>query len=121
MLSLNMLVRLGARPQLYAMTAALALLPGVSRAGLPAIQEPTRGEGSNWLQMFLNFLFDLATGAGACLCVYGMFLVARHGMTVYHEIHMGKKTWVDLFGTVVVGIVLVCLTVFLVTKATGIL
>ncbi|KTS76502.1 conjugal transfer protein [Pseudomonas oryzihabitans] len=121
MLSLNTLVRLGARTQLYAMTAALALLLGVSRAGLPAIQEPSRGEGASWLEMGKNYFYDLVMLAGMALCAYGLLLVARHGMTVYHEIHIGKKTWPDLFATGAVGIVLVCLTIFLVTKATGIM
>jgi len=121
MLSLNMLVRLGARTQLYAMTATLALLPGFSRAALPTIQAPSRGEGSSWLEMFKNYFYDFILLAGMGLCAYGLLLVARHGMTVYHEIHIGKKTWPDLFATGAVGIVLICLTIFLVTKATGIM
>ncbi|WP_288357100.1 TIGR03745 family integrating conjugative element membrane protein [uncultured Pseudomonas sp.] len=121
MLSLNMLVRLGARPQLCTMIATLALLPDVSQAALPTLQDPSRGQGSTWLELFKNYFFDFIMLAGLGLCALGLLLVARHGMTVYHEIHIGKKTWPDLFATGAVGIVLVCLTIFLVTKATGIM
>ena len=98
----------------------LATQVGTCQAALPGAQSPTRGEGSSYFEAFKNYLYDGFMLAGMGLCAFCLILVVRHCMTVFHEIHVGKKTWPDLFATAAVGVGLACLTIFFATKATGI-
>ncbi|VXC23285.1 Integrating conjugative element membrane protein [Pseudomonas sp. 8Z] len=92
-----------------------------SLAALPQSQAPTRGEGTNLMQTMQNYGFDGLMLLG--LIVLGvMFLgVAWHAFGVYHEIHDGKKKWRDLGSTAAVGVGILGIGIFLVTKATSIL
>jgi integrating conjugative element membrane protein (TIGR03745 family) len=103
-----------------AVGAAIAA-PQLAVAGLPQAQAPSRGEGSNILQTIQNWGFDGFMLIG--LIVLGvMFLgVAWHAFGVYHEIHDGKKKWRDLGATATVGVGILGVGIYLVTKATGIL
>lgn len=105
---------------LYAMTGA-TLLPSLASAALPAAQPPSRGEGTNLIQTMQNYGFDAFMLIG--LVILGvMFLgVAWHAFGVYHEIQDGKKKWRDLGATATVGVGILGIGIFLVTKATGIL
>lgn len=96
-------------------------LPQLAKAGLPQAQAPTRGEGTNILQTIQNWGFDGFMLIG--LVILGvMFLgVAWHAFGVYHEIHDNKKKWRDLGATATVGVGILGVGIFLVTKATGIL
>ncbi|KAA8684549.1 Uncharacterized protein ALO80_00290 [Pseudomonas caricapapayae] len=93
---------------------------GVS-AALPGAQAPTRGTGTSFMQTFQNYAFDGFTLLGLCLCAFGIILVGRHALGVYHEIHMGKAKWADLGSTAVVGVCLIGVTIYLVTTASNIL
>ncbi|WP_116894641.1 TIGR03745 family integrating conjugative element membrane protein, partial [Pseudomonas savastanoi] len=84
-------------------------------------QAPTRGTGTSFLQTFQNYAFDGFTLIGLCLCAFGIILVGRHALGVYHEIHMGKAKWADLGSTAVVGVCLIGVTIYLVTTASNIL
>ena len=99
---------------------ALAL-PQLTLAALPQAQAPSRGEGTNMTQTMQNYAFDGFMLLG--LVVLGvMFMgVAWHAFGVYHEIHDGKKKWRDLGSTAAVGVGILGIGIFLVTKATGIL
>ncbi|RMO93449.1 hypothetical protein ALQ32_200050 [Pseudomonas syringae pv. tagetis] len=101
--------------------ALLAASPGSAFAVLPAAQAPTRGAGTSFLQTFQNYAFDGFTLLGLCMCAFGIVLVGRHALGVYHEIHMGKAKWADLGSTAVVGVCLIGITIYLVTTATNIL
>ncbi|GFZ63355.1 integrating conjugative element membrane protein [Pseudomonas amygdali pv. eriobotryae] len=90
-------------------------------AALPGAQAPTRGTGTSFLQTFQNYAFDGFTLLGLCLCAFGIILVGRHALGVYHEIHMGKAKWADLGSTAVVGVCLIGVTIYLVTTASNIL
>lgn len=121
MLSLKRLFSLGARAGTQAALASAVLLPAISQAALPQAQAPSRGEGSNWLETLKNYGFDIVSLFALALCAFCLIVVAAHGITVFHEIHVGKKTWKDLGVTVGIGVVLIGLVIFIVTKATGIM
>lgn len=121
MLSLKRLSTLGARARTQAVLASAGLLPAISQAALPQAQAPSRGEGSTWLETLKNYGFDLISLFALALCAFCLIVVAAHGVTVFHEIHLGKKTWKDLGVTITVGCVLIGLVIFIVTKATGIM
>ncbi|WP_145009933.1 TIGR03745 family integrating conjugative element membrane protein [Pseudomonas oryzihabitans] len=122
MLSLKRLFTLGARAKCFtSAVASLALLPTVSQAALPSAQAPSRGEGSTWLETLKNCGYDGFMVIGLLLCALGLIVVATHAIGVYHEIHTQKKTWKDLGATAVVGVVLIGLVIFIVTKATTIM
>lgn len=122
MLSLKRLFALGARANCFtSAVASLALLPAVSQAALPSAQAPSRGEGSTWLETLKNYGYDGFMLIALALCAFCLIVVASHGIGVYHEIHTGKKTWKDLGATVVVGVILIGLVIFIVTKASGIM
>lgn len=104
-------------------TAALirGLHPVIAAAALPGAQPPTRGEGSSWLQTIQNYGYDSFMLIGLLL-LGGMIIgVSSHAYGVYHDIHEGKKKWRDLGLTAVVGVCLIGVGIFMVTKATGIL
>jgi integrating conjugative element membrane protein (TIGR03745 family) len=105
---------------LCAGTGVIAL-PQLAMAALPQAQTPTRGEGSNILQTIQNWGFDGFMLIG--LIILGvMFLgVAWHAYGVYHEIHDGKKKWRDLGASATVGVGILGVGIYLVTKATSIL
>ncbi|WP_438299572.1 TIGR03745 family integrating conjugative element membrane protein [Pseudomonas sp. NMS19W] len=104
-----------------AASAALVLLPGHAAAALPGSQAPTRGEGTSWLQTIQNYGYDGFMLLGLILLGAMMVGVASHAYGVYHEIHEGKKKWRDLGLTAVVGICLIGVGIFMVTKATSVL
>lgn len=121
MLCLSRLFR-PARHQLTRLTMlALATLPTSVLAALPQKQAPTRGEGNNWMQTIQNYVYDGAMLIGIALCAFALFIVGRHSIGLYHDIHLGKAKWADLGGTVSAGVVLLGVIVFLVTQATDIL
>ncbi|WP_412461715.1 TIGR03745 family integrating conjugative element membrane protein [Pseudomonas sp. SC11] len=104
-----------------ATSLAAILLPGLAAAALPANQAPSRGEGGNWMQTIQNYGYDAFMLLGLLLLGGMMVGVASHAYGVYHDIHEGKKKWRDLGLTAVVGICLIGVGIFMVTKATGVL
>ena len=121
MLFLKRLFALGVRSKTQLALASAVLMPAISQAALPQAQAPSRGEGSTWLETLKNYGFDLISLFALALCAFCLIVVAAHGVTVFHEIHLGKKTWKDLGATVVVGMVLIGMVIFIVTKAAGIM
>jgi len=121
MLSLKRLFIFGARAKRHATLVGVALLPAISQAALPSAQAPSRGEGKTWLETLKNYGYDGFTLVALALCAFCLTVVAAHAIGVFHEIHSGKKTWKDLGATVVVGVVLIGLVIFIVTKASGIM
>lgn len=104
-----------------AASVAVALLPGLATAALPGAQPPTRGEGTSWLQTIQNYGYDGFMLVGVLLLGGMMVGVSSHAYGVYHDIHEGKKKWRDLGLTAVVGVCLIGVGIFMVTKATGVL
>ncbi|MEE5091081.1 TIGR03745 family integrating conjugative element membrane protein [Xanthomonas euvesicatoria] len=103
---------------------AAALLP-VARpaiaAGLPTIEDPSRGAGNGILQTLQNYGYDIVLLV-ALLVVASMFVgVCYHAYTRYSEIHTGRATWGQFGLTVAVGAMLLVVGIWLLTKATAIL
>jgi integrating conjugative element membrane protein (TIGR03745 family) len=90
-------------------------------AALPQSQPPTRGEGSNLMQTMQNYAFDGFSLLGLIICAVIFSGVAWHAFGTYHEIQHGKKKWMDLGATAAVGVAILGVAIFLVTKATNIL
>lgn len=101
-------------------TSAFAL-PGLAMAGLPTAQAPSRGEGTNLIQTMQNFAYDGSLLIGLIICTVVFCGVAWHAFGTYHEIQLGKKKWMDLGATAAVGVAILGVAIFLVTKATAIL
>ena len=99
----------------------MAVSPSSAFAALPGAQAPTRVTGTSFMQTIQNYAFDGFTLLGLCLCAFGIFMVGRHALGVYHEIHMGKAKWADLGSTAIVGVCLIGITIYLVTTASNIL
>lgn len=97
--------------------APLAAFP----AGLPTLENPTRGQGSGILQTLQNYGYDIVMLV-ALLVVASMFIgVCYHAYTRYSEIHTGRATWGQFGLTVAVGAMLLVVGIWLLTKATGVL
>ena len=96
-------------------------LPSLAMAGLPAAQPPSRGEGVNMIQTMQNYAYDGFLLLGLIICAVIFCGVAWHAFGTYHEIQLGKKKWMDLGGTAAVGVAILGVAIFLVTKATAVL
>ncbi len=107
------------------LTVSLALLSFClarpAAAALPQAEPPTRGNGVNIIQTMQNYGYDGAMLLGLVLLVVMFLGTAWHAFGVYHEIHEGKKKWRDLGSTAVVGVGIVAVGIYFVTKATAIL
>ena len=105
---------------LYIVSGA-AVMPSFATAALPPAQPPSRGEGTNLMQTMQNYGFDAFMLIGLVILGVRFLGVAWHAFGVYHEIQDGKKKWRDLGATATVGVGILGVGIFLVTKATGIL
>ena len=103
------------------MLIGMLALPQLSMAALPQSQPPTRGEGSNLMQTMQNYAFDGMSLLGLIVCAVIFTGVAWHAFGVYHEIQHGKKKWADLGATAAVGVAILGVAIFLITRATTIL
>jgi integrating conjugative element membrane protein (TIGR03745 family) len=93
----------------------------VSAAGLPTMEDPTRGQGSGILQTLQNYGYDIVMLV-ALLVVSSMFVgVCYHAYTRYSEIHTGRATWGQFGLSVAVGAMLLVIGIWLLTQATGVL
>lgn len=90
-------------------------------AGLPTIEDPSRGRGSGIWQTIQNYGYD-AVMLVALLVISCMFVgVCYHAYMVYSEIQTGKKTWGQFGLTVAVGAMLLVIGIWLLTEGTSIL
>ena len=101
---------------------AIAATPLASlAAGLPTMEDPSRGTGSGIMQTLQNYGYDIVLLI-ALLVVASMFVgVCYHAYGTYAEIHTGRKTWGQFGLTVAIGAVLLVIGIWLLTEATGIL
>ena len=101
---------------------AIAATPLASlAAGLPTMEDPSRGAGSGIMQTLQNYGYDIVLLI-ALLVVASMFVgVCYHAYTRYSEIHTGRATWGQFGLTVAVGAILLVVGIWLLTKATGVL
>jgi integrating conjugative element membrane protein (TIGR03745 family) len=109
-----------AASRLLALLLACAPL-SVFAAGLPTMEDPSRGQGSGILQTLQNYGYDIVMLV-ALLVVASMFVgVCYHAYIRYSEIHVGRATWGQFGLSVAVGAMLLVIGVWLLTQATGIL
>ncbi|GBQ20275.1 hypothetical protein AA12717_0519 [Gluconacetobacter sacchari DSM 12717] len=110
------------QPVVSSAALATALAPASAfAAGLPTMEDPSRGTGSGIIQTLQNYGYDIVTLI-ALLVIASMFIgVCYHAYTRYSEIHTGRATWGQFGLTVSVGAVLLVIGIWLLTKATGIL
>ncbi|MDR1934497.1 MAG: TIGR03745 family integrating conjugative element membrane protein, partial [Candidatus Accumulibacter sp.] len=96
--------RLAARVLAPVLTLLLAAAPPAAfAAGLPTMEDPTRGQGSGILQTLQNYGYDIIMLV-ALLVVASMFIgVCYHAYGRYSEIHNGRATWGQFGLTVAVG------------------
>ncbi|MBN3848536.1 TIGR03745 family integrating conjugative element membrane protein [Paraburkholderia sp. Ac-20342] len=102
--------------------AALASTPlSAISAGLPKMEDPSRGQGSGILQTLQNYGYDIIMLV-ALIVIAAMFLgVCYHAYTRYSEIHTGRATWGQFGLSVAVGAMLLVIGIWLLTTATGVL
>jgi integrating conjugative element membrane protein (TIGR03745 family) len=106
--------------RLFALLLGCAPLSGFA-AGLPTLEDPSRGQGSGILQTLQNYGYDIVMLV-ALLVVASMFVgVCYHAYIRYSEIHMNRATWGQFGLTVAVGAMLLVVGVWLLTQATGVL
>jgi integrating conjugative element membrane protein (TIGR03745 family) len=99
---------------------AAAPLPALS-AGLPTMEDPSRGSGSGIMETLRNYGYDIVMLI-ALLVVSSMFIgVCYHAYTRYSEIHTGRATWGQFGLSVAVGAILLVVGIWLLTQATGVL
>lgn len=106
----------------FSIVSALGVLSQpVFAAGLPKMEDPSRGKGSGIWQTIQNYAYD-AVMLVALLVIACMFVgVCYNAYTVYAEIQQGKKTWGQFGLTVAVGAILLVIGIWLLTEGTGIL
>jgi len=103
----------------------LWLLAGFSQAslaaGLPKMEDPSRGQGKGIFATLQNYLYDGAVLAGLLISVVAFMAVAWHAVSVFVEVQKQKKSWADFGMVVMVGVLLVVACIWLLTKAAEIL
>lgn len=101
--------------------AVITLSPSVFSAGLPQMEDPSRGRGNGIWQTIQNYAYD-GVMLVALLVIACMFVgVCYHAYMVYSEIQTGKKTWGQFGLTVAVGAILLVVGIWLLTEGTNIL
>lgn len=98
-----------------------AFASSLAQAGLPPMEAPSRGEGTNIIQTIQNYGYDAAALIGLLISTASFCGVAYHAYGSFAEVQTGKKTWGQFGLTCTVGAVLLVLSIWLLTKATGIL
>ncbi len=100
---------------------ALGLASNALAAGLPQMEDPSRGRGSGILQTLQNYGYDIIMLV-ALIVIACMFIgICYHAYMVYAEIQSGKRTWGQFGLTVAVGAMLLVIGVWLLTEGTGVL
>lgn len=90
-------------------------------AGIPQMEDPSRGRGNGILQTLQNYAYDIIMLI-ALIVIACMFIgTCYHAYMVYAEIQNGKKTWGQFGLTVAVGAMLLVIGIWLLTEGTGIL
>lgn len=98
-----------------------AASPSVFAAGLPTMEDPSRGSGSGLMETLRNYGYDIVMLV-ALLVIASMFIgICYHAYTRYSEIHTGRATWGQFGLSVAVGAILLVVGIWLLTQATGVL
>ena len=91
-------------------------------AALPQVAAPkTAPDAGNYLQLIQFYALDLAVLVGLGIAVVAFVVVSMNVIGTYKEVQTGKKTWGDMGGQAVVGMLLIVAVVFLMNEASTIL
>ncbi|WP_248767225.1 TIGR03745 family integrating conjugative element membrane protein [Pseudomonas sp. MWU12-2345] len=101
--------------------ACLAAWSYWALAALPEMEAPSRGDSDNTIQTLQNHAFDIVTLIALLISAASFCGVAYHAYTTYSEVQNGKKTWGQFGLTCGVGAILLVISIWLLTKGTGIL
>jgi integrating conjugative element membrane protein, PFL_4702 family len=99
----------------------LAVYGTAVSAALPTVEDPTRGQGSGIFETMQNYSYDAFVFGGLLIAALGFTAVAWHGVHVFSEVQNQKKKWSDFGAVVAVGILLLVVIIWLLTKAADIL
>lgn len=90
-------------------------------ADLPAMQAPSRGEGSSIMETIKNYAYDGVVLAGLIIAAYAFIRVASALIDAYGEVAAGKKKWGELGGLALIGAVLLVVMIWLIVESAKIL
>lgn len=94
---------------------------GNALADLPAVEQPSSGGGSGVYSTLKGYLRDGLILGGLVVAAIAFIVVANAAISCFHHVRQGKATWTE-FGTfVIIGVILVVVVIWLVTKASDIL
>jgi len=93
----------------------------VLAAGLPKMEDPSRGQGKGIFQTLQNYLYDGVILIGLVISSVAFIAVAWHGVSVFGEVQKQKKSWADLGLLILVGGLLIVACIWLLTEASKIL
>ncbi|WP_419737552.1 TIGR03745 family integrating conjugative element membrane protein [Pseudomonas sp. COR18] len=96
------------------------LSPSRSFAGLPELEAPSR-PGTGIIQTLQNHAYDIVSLIALLIAAASFCGVAYHAYTTYSDVQNGKKTWGQFGLTCGVGAALLVISIWLLTKATGVL
>lgn len=99
----------------------LLLWTSTSWAALPTVEDPSRGQGKGIFETAKNYAFDASVFVGLAIAAVGFLGVAWHCIQVFSEVQQGKKKWADFGGVFAVGVILLVVVIWLLTKAAEIL
>jgi len=94
---------------------------GNALADLPPIEQPSTGGGSGTYATIKGYLRDGLTLGGLIIAAVAFIVVANAAISCFHHVRQGKATWTE-FGTfVIIGVILLVVVIWLVTKASAIM
>lgn len=89
-------------------------------AGLPKMEAPSKGEGSGIVEMIKNYALDFITLLALGLSGWAFMAVASAAIETFSQVKNKKATWGEFGAMLMVGIILIVVIIWLVTKAVDI-
>ncbi|WP_431022212.1 TIGR03745 family integrating conjugative element membrane protein [Erwinia rhapontici] len=94
---------------------------GNALADLPSIEQPTSGGGSGTYATLKGYIRDGLILGGLIIAAVAFIVVANAAISCFHHVRQGKATWTE-FGTfVIIGVILLVVVIWLVTKSSDII
>lgn len=89
-------------------------------AGIPKMEAPSKGEGSGIVEMIKNYILDFLTLLGLGLSAWAFMAVASAAIETFSQVKNKKATWAEFGAMLMIGIILIVVIIWLVTKAVDI-